>query len=69
MKPGDRVRVTGGAHDGKAATVVFLNGSCAMCRFFRPVQRRSGNWSEQTWVAKRQLEFVAKNRDLAESAA
>lgn len=49
--------------------LVSLNGSCAMCRFFRPVQRRSGNWSEQTWVAKRQLELVANSRDLVESAA
>ena len=55
MKRGDRVRVVGGAYDGKLATIVTLNGSCAMCRFFSPVQRRSGTWSEQTWVAKRQL--------------
>lgn len=58
MKRGDRVRVVGGAHDGKQATIVKLNGSCAMCRFFKPVQRRSGVWTEETWVAKRQLELV-----------
>jgi len=69
VKTGDSVRVKGGAYDGKRATIVSLNGSCAMCRFFRPVQRRSGNWSEQTWVAKRQLELVADSRDLVESAA
>ncbi len=55
MKRGDKVRVTGGAYDGRKAVIVSLNGSCAMCRFFKPVQRRSGTWSEQTWVAKRQL--------------
>lgn len=59
MKRGDRVRVRGGAYDGRAATIVFLNGSCVMCRFAQAVQRRSGTWSEQTWVARSQLEVVA----------
>lgn len=68
MKAGEQVRVTGGAHDGKQAVIVSLNGSCAMCRFFKPVQRRSGTWSEQTWVAKRQLAFVSA-REARECAA
>ena len=68
MKRGDQVRVKGGAYDGRRATIVSLNGSCAMCKFFRPVQRRSGTWSEQTWVAKLQLEVVP-SREARECAA
>lgn len=61
MKAGDQVRVKGGAHDGRLALIVALNGTSVKCRFYSPVQRRSGTWTEETWVARRQLVVVPES--------
>lgn len=69
MKPGDQVRVTGGAHDGKLARVVSLNGTAVKCRFYRPVKRRSGIWTEETWVARIQLHVVPVDDQVGEGVS
>lgn len=59
MKKGDRVTVSGGAHDGKTCVVVQLNGASTKVRFAEPVPMRNGMLSEEVWIARKQLRPVA----------
>jgi hypothetical protein len=58
MKAGQLVRVAGGACHGMAGYVVRPNGASTLVRFTQPVQKRNGMWSEEVWLATRQLEAV-----------
>lgn len=58
MTAGQSVTVTGGACHGKTGIVVRLNGASTLVRFAEAVQKRNKQWSEEVWLATRQLAVV-----------